>query len=43
MFANANSRYFNIGDITDEQLHDYAARRGMDTASVRKFLARCTI
>lgn len=43
MFANANSRYFNIGDITDEQLHDYAARRGMDTASVRKFLARYTI
>ncbi len=31
--------YFNIGRIGDDQLHDYARRRGMDEKQMRRFLA----
>ena len=38
MFAHPASHYFSIGKIDDEQLKDYAARRGLDIDTVRKFL-----
>ncbi|MDR1408203.1 MAG: methionine synthase [Tannerella sp.] len=39
-FACPRARYFMIGHISDEQLHDYAARRGEPVEEVRKFLAK---
>jgi 5-methyltetrahydrofolate--homocysteine methyltransferase len=37
-FAHPEARYFMIGHISDEQLHDYAARRHEPVETVRKFL-----
>lgn len=39
MFAHPSSRYFSIGKIDEEQLEDYARRRGLPTGVMRKFLA----
>lgn len=39
MFAHPASRYFSIGKIGEDQLADYAARRGMSIEETRKFLA----
>lgn len=39
MFAHPASRYFAIGKITEEQLVDYAARRGKPVEEMRKYLA----
>jgi cobalamin-dependent methionine synthase I len=39
MLAHPAARYFNIGKIGEDQLHDYAARRGMSAEVMRKFLA----
>ena len=39
MMAHPQARYFVVGKIGDDQLHDYARRRGMDVATVRKFLS----
>ena len=39
MMAHPQARYFDVGKIGDDQLHDYARRRGMDVATVRKFLS----
>lgn len=39
MFAHPASRYFNIGKIGDDQLKDYASRRGMTEEQAKKFLA----
>lgn len=38
MIAHAKARYFNIGKIGEDQLRDYANRRGLPTETVRKFL-----
>lgn len=38
MFAHPASHYFSIGKIDKEQLEDYAARRGMELPTMRKFL-----
>lgn len=38
MFAHPAARYFSIGKIDEEQLNDYATRRGLDLDTVRKFL-----
>lgn len=38
MLAHPQARYFAIGSITDEQLTDYAHRRGMSVDEMRKFL-----
>jgi 5-methyltetrahydrofolate--homocysteine methyltransferase len=35
-FAHPQSRYFNVGKITGDQLSDYAARKGMSVEEVRK-------
>jgi cobalamin-dependent methionine synthase I len=39
MFAHPASRYFSIGKIAEDQLAGYAARRGMSTEDMKKFLA----
>ncbi len=39
MFAHPQSCYFSVGKIGEDQLNDYATRRGMPVESLRKFLA----
>ena len=39
MFAHPASRYFAVGKITEEQLNDYAARRGKTPEEMRKYLS----
>jgi 5-methyltetrahydrofolate--homocysteine methyltransferase len=36
--AHPQAKYFGVGKITKDQLHDYAARKGMDTAAAEKWL-----
>ena len=38
MFAHPASRYFSVGRISEEQLEDYALRRGMPVEEMRRFL-----
>ena len=38
MFAHPASRYFSIGRIGNDQLEDYAARRGMSARTMSKYL-----
>ncbi len=38
LFAHPGSRYFTIGRINQEQVHDYARRRGMDVGVVERWL-----
>lgn len=38
MLAHPKARYFDIGPIGDDQLSDYARRRGVPTNVLRKFL-----
>ena len=39
MLSHPQARYFNVGKIGDDQLTDYASRRGIPVAVARKFLA----
>ena len=39
MFAHPKARYFDLGKIGDDQLRDYARRRGLPVELVRRFLA----
>jgi len=39
MFAHPQARYFNLGKIGEDQLQDYAHRRGLPLELMRKFLA----
>ena len=39
MFAHPQARYFNMGKIGEDQLRDYARRRGLPVEVCRKFLA----
>jgi hypothetical protein len=39
MFSHPQARYFNLGKIGEDQLRDYASRRGLPVEVVRKFLA----
>ncbi|MBQ8949409.1 MAG: 5-methyltetrahydrofolate--homocysteine methyltransferase [Prevotella sp.] len=39
MFAHPQARYFSIGKIGEDQLRDYARRRGLPIELCRKFLA----
>ena len=39
MLAHPASRYFSVGKIGEDQLDDYARRRGMPIGDMRKFLA----
>ncbi len=38
-FAHPQAKYFNVGKIDDDQLNDYAARKGWDDETARKWLA----
>lgn len=38
MFSHPQSRYFSVGKIDDEQLADYASRRGKSIDGIRPFL-----
>lgn len=37
-FAHPQSKYFAVGEISEEQMDDYAARKGQEAKDVRKFL-----
>ncbi len=39
MLAHPEARYFSVGKIGEDQLADYASRRGIPVALARKFLA----
>ena len=39
MFAHPASEYFSVGKIGEDQLQDYARRRGKSVEEMRKFLA----
>lgn len=43
MFAHPQAKYFSVGKIGDDQLADYARRRGLPVELVRKFLASSLI
>ncbi len=38
-FANPQAHYFFVGKLTREQIEDYAQRKGMDVATVEKWLS----
>ncbi len=38
-FSHPDSRYFNVGPIGEDQVHDYARRKGMSVAEVERWLA----
>ena len=38
MIANEKARYFDIGEISEEQVTDYALRRELEVEKVKKFL-----
>lgn len=40
MLSHPASRYFAVGKISEEQLSDYADRRGMSVAELRKYLTK---
>ncbi|ALO46118.1 Methionine synthase [Pseudohongiella spirulinae] len=37
-FAHPESRYFSVGKINDDQLEDFASRRGVDIATAKQLL-----
>ena len=39
LFAHPKSRYFSVGKITAQQLHDYAQRRGWSVEQIKPYLA----
>ena len=39
MFAHPKAHYFSVGHISEEQLLDYARRRGITPDQAKKFLA----
>ena len=43
MFAHPQASYFTIGKICEDQLVDYARRRGLPLAVMRKFLGRLIV
>lgn len=38
MFSSADARYFSVGRVQDDQLRDYARRRGMSAEEMRKYV-----
>ncbi|KUG24751.1 5-methyltetrahydrofolate--homocysteine methyltransferase [hydrocarbon metagenome] len=38
-FAHPDARYFNVGKISEDQVRDYAKRKGMSTKEVEKWLS----
>ena len=39
MFAHPKARYFDLGKISEDQLRDYARRRGVSVELMRRFLS----
>ncbi|MDR1672008.1 MAG: methionine synthase [Bacteroidales bacterium] len=39
IFAHPQSRYINVGSITDDQLEDYARRKGITTEEARRWIS----
>ena len=39
IFAHPKASYFSVGNISEEQLRDYANRRNIDYQQAKKFLA----
>jgi len=39
MLAHPKARYFSIGKIGQDQLYDYARRRGISLETAKKFLS----
>jgi hypothetical protein len=39
MLSHPSARYFAVGKIGEDQLEDYARRRGLPVETMRKFLA----
>jgi len=37
-FANPHSTYFAVGKLTEDQIQDYAHRKGMKVSEVEKWL-----
>ena len=37
-FSHPDSRYFAVGKVTEEQVSEYAERKGMDKAEVEKWI-----
>jgi len=37
-FGNPESKYFGLGKITDDQLTDYAERKGIEKSKAEKWL-----
>ena len=40
MLSHPAAQYFAVGEISEEQLNDYAMRRGVPVGTLRKFLSR---
>jgi 5-methyltetrahydrofolate--homocysteine methyltransferase len=38
-FSHPEARYFGLGKINEDQVHDYAQRKGMDVKAVERWLA----
>ncbi len=38
-FAHPEAKYFNVGKLAKDQVHDYAKRKGMSTKEVEKWLS----
>jgi len=38
-FAHPESRYFGLGDVSEDQVDDYASKKGWDKAKAEKWLA----
>ena len=38
-FAHPQARYFGLGKINEDQVHDYAKRKGMDVKTVERWLS----
>ena len=40
VFAHPEAKYFNVGTVGEDQMADYAARKGMPPDELRKWLAQ---
>jgi 5-methyltetrahydrofolate--homocysteine methyltransferase len=38
-FSHPSSRYFGLGKINEDQVHDYAKRKGMDVKTIERWLS----
>jgi 5-methyltetrahydrofolate--homocysteine methyltransferase len=38
-FSHPEARYFGLGKINEDQVHDYAKRKGMDVKTMERWLA----